>query len=92
LKNKDITPPAVPCAPGTSSVSLREGHTLRVFNNGYWDEYVDIRQRKLHDEELQKVNPAANIIRAMKSKGSSKHGPTVKKQNIYFANAKDVDN
>jgi hypothetical protein len=43
-----------------------------------------MRQRKLHDEELQKANPSANIIRAMKSKGMkcgicSKHGQAANK-------------
>jgi hypothetical protein len=59
----------------TWSLTLREEHRLRVFENwalrrifGTKREEVDGGWRRLHDEELHNLHPSPNIIRVIKSR------------------------
>jgi hypothetical protein len=68
-------PPVVLYGRETWSLTLREEHRLRVFENrilrrifGPKRDEVTGEWRKLHNEELHNLNPSPDIIRQIKSK------------------------
>jgi hypothetical protein len=68
-------PPVVLYGRETWSLTLREEHRLRVFENrilrrifGPKSDEVTGEWRKLHNEELHNLNPSPDIIRQIKSK------------------------
>ena len=63
---------------GTWSLTLREGHRLRLFENRVLRrifepkrDYVTEEWRKLHNEELNDLYSSANIVRVIKSRRMS---------------------
>jgi hypothetical protein len=72
---KTIILPAVLCGCETWSLTLREDHRLRVFENraprrifGPKRDEVTGEWRKLHSEELHTLNSSSDIIRQIKSR------------------------
>jgi hypothetical protein len=73
-KYKIIILPVILNGCETSSVSLKEGHRLREYENGLLRRIFGPRRdevaggwRKLHDEELHNLYPLPSIIRMLKS-------------------------
>jgi hypothetical protein len=72
---KAIILPAVLYGCETWSLTLREEHRLRVFENrvlrrifGPKGDLVTGRRRKLHNEELRDLYPSQSVIRMIKSR------------------------
>jgi hypothetical protein len=68
---KTVILPVVPCGCETWSLTLGEGHRLRVFDNRVLGpkRMEDGSWRKLHNDELHNLYSSANIVRVIKSGG-----------------------
>jgi hypothetical protein len=72
--HKTVTLPVVLYGYGTWSLTLREEHTLRVFENRVLRNIFGPKQevaeswRKLHNDELQSLYSSPNIVRVIKSR------------------------